>query len=402
MKNSSEKLIYRTKDLSVILGNKPTTMCVWGKQGILPAARRNGARFKYWLKSEIDAFLLNKPADEFLVYPTTSPTPADGGAQTKETRMFEDSIDVKVNINNNAQHYPVPDFPLDVLPFDIQTLAVSAPITSTISKNTLNYTMLSKKASALAVAAGHLLYASDAIQDGEYDIVLSETCEALDELEGCKTMMADEESAGLTILNNCIKNCKSAIANLCGDETDLNAIENALNVTGRLTLGLANATMTGNWDEFIPTLAAIIPATYVANNCMMETAKHMKAVRPDDEALRAIGTALHSNCELVERLFQNAGTTEASDDDSPECALLLGASLLHDVYARIENETWESMDEDLAELRDSVAIALAAQLDALRTFFHPDANLETPFCGVMPLDAYSWNFMKALSEEDAD
>ncbi len=67
MKSSPEKRIYRAKELSEILGCRPTTLCVWEKQGIIPAARRNGARFKYWLKSEIDAFLLNKPADEVLV-----------------------------------------------------------------------------------------------------------------------------------------------------------------------------------------------------------------------------------------------------------------------------------------------------------------------------------------------
>ncbi len=41
--------------------------------------------------------------------------------------MTEESIHVQVNINDSsAQHRPVPDFPLDVLPFDIQALVVAA------------------------------------------------------------------------------------------------------------------------------------------------------------------------------------------------------------------------------------------------------------------------------------
>ncbi len=41
--------------------------------------------------------------------------------------MFTDTIEVQVNVNESStQHHPVPDFPIDVFPFDIQALVVAA------------------------------------------------------------------------------------------------------------------------------------------------------------------------------------------------------------------------------------------------------------------------------------
>ena len=57
MMEEAKRQIYRAKDLCEILGCKKSTLCAWEKLGIIPAARRNGVRFKYWLKAEIDAYL---------------------------------------------------------------------------------------------------------------------------------------------------------------------------------------------------------------------------------------------------------------------------------------------------------------------------------------------------------
>ena len=53
--------ILRPRDLCRILGCSKSAIRAWELSGILPPARRNGARFTYWLKADLDDYLKKTP-----------------------------------------------------------------------------------------------------------------------------------------------------------------------------------------------------------------------------------------------------------------------------------------------------------------------------------------------------
>lgn len=62
--HGGQAAIYRPADLARLLGCRKSTLRAWELRGLLPPARRNGARFTYWLRTDIDAFLQGKTAGE--------------------------------------------------------------------------------------------------------------------------------------------------------------------------------------------------------------------------------------------------------------------------------------------------------------------------------------------------
>ena len=123
--------------------------------------------------------------------------------------------------------------------------------------------LFSEKASALAMAADHVYNALEASLEGDYDVLLDETIEAQDSLEGCQAMMEDDEPDALPFIELCKDNCARVLVSLIDDEdVDPDAIEETLNVTGGLILDVSNALSSGSWDEFIDQLSGTIPVVH--------------------------------------------------------------------------------------------------------------------------------------------
>ncbi len=252
--------------------------------------------------------------------------------------------------------------------------------------------IISERVSALAVAAGHVFEAHEAAQDGYFDVLLAETIEALDNLEGCQAMMKDDEPDALRVLQHCRENCACVIVNVTDDEDeDLDAVEETLRVTGGLILGVANAITTGNWDEFVSRLSSTIPAIHAANSCMEEAKACMEAVWPNEEALEGIEDVLHENNELIDCMLQNIDWTDVVDVKSPASTLLDGAESLLGVLKDIEDDAVNFEDEELVLVLDSIQTALAGQLDALHTVHHPETDLD--------LDIFSWDYITGRCDE---
>ncbi len=116
----------------------------------------------------------------------------------------------------------------------------------------------------------------------------------------------------------------------------------------------------------------------------------MEAIWPNEELLEVVDNVLHENSNLIDSMLQNIDLIEMTDA-TPASILLEGSEILLALRKDIEFETMNYGDEELDAVRDSIHAALAAQLDAAHTVYHPEGDPD--------LDIFSWDYITGRCDE---
>lgn len=223
-----------------------------------------------------------------------------------------------------------------------------------------------------------------------------------DILCGCRAKAESMSKDVITILDLCVRNCETVLK-LIRARKLADGIDETIQRTDLLLRGTANALKKGNLNEYIRTISGQVPYIYLANDAIGEADSFAQAIRmqrSDGVWITSFtGSVLCNNDMYVDNcLLQNLDPDEEKKNEMP---LVNGLLTLTWMIKTILNDDMDVYDHEREEALDLITDALIAQVKAVKAADNPDASLNTPVEGILPLTFYSFDYIDAQCRKAA-